>query len=113
MKNIRTRSKTLTTSSSLGGAFDCLTQVTFQELENLCDMPERNLSGQEVEAIITPHAMGYTVGAKDGIFTLAVVDENGQPVVFRSLEQALDRLAEVPYLQPMVKIDLAAWGLAH
>jgi len=87
--------------------------VTLDELAELCDMPERNQTGKEVEAVITPHATGYTLIAKDAPLSLAVVDENRQPVVFRSIEQALDRLSEIPYLLPMVKIDLAAWERVH
>jgi hypothetical protein len=87
--------------------------ATLDDLERLCDMPERNETGQEVEVIITPHTTGYTLIAKDVPFTLDVVDENEQPLVFRSIEQALDRLSEIPHLLPMVKIDLAAWGRVH
>ena len=115
MKTTRKRNKTQTARPSFASqrALDCLTMVTLDELAELCDMPERNQTGQEVEAIITPHATGYTLIAKDAPFSLAVVDENRQPVVFRSIEQALDRLSEIPYLLPMVKIDLAAWGRVH
>ncbi|MBR8165837.1 hypothetical protein KDW98_32410 [Burkholderia vietnamiensis] len=113
MKTTRTRTKAQTPRPSFHRALDCLTMVTLDELAELCDMPERNQTGQEVEAIITPHATGYTLIAKDAPFSLAVVDENRQPVVFRSIEQALDRLSEIPYLLPMVKIDLAAWGRVH
>lgn len=114
MKNRRTRTPARPTvlPASVVRAIDRLTLLTFDELERLCDDPERNKSGQEVEAIITPHGSGYGVSACDGATCYTLVDENDQPVVFRSVEQALDRLSEVPYL-PMVKIDLAEWGRVH
>lgn len=99
--------------ASVLSTIDRRSLVTFDELERLCDDPERNTSGQEVEAVVTPHASGYAVAARDGAMRYTVVDENDQPVVFRSIEQALDRLSEVPYLLPMVKIDLAEWGRMH
>lgn len=115
MKNIRNRTKTLPplVRPAFHRELNKLTMATLDDLERLCDMPERNETGQEVEVIITPHTTGYTLIAKDVPFTLDVVDENEQPLVFRSIEQALDRLSEIPHLLPMVKIDLAAWGRVH
>lgn len=89
-----------------------LDRLSFRELEELCDDPKRNQTGEEVEAIITPHASGYAVTIRDTALSFTLVDENDQPVVFRSIERALDRLSEVPFL-PMAKIDLEAWGKVH
>lgn len=115
MKKTRTRSTARPTflPASVLRTLDRFNLLTFRELEALCDDPQRDKSGQEVEAIITPHASGYVVTACDGAMRYTVVDENDQPVVFRSIDRALDQLSEVPYLLPMVKIDLDAWGKVH
>ena len=87
--------------------------LPFDALTDLCDDPVRNETGQEVQAVLTPLSAGFALSARDGGVTYSILDDNGQPMVFRSVDQALDALADVPFLLPEVVIDTIRWGLTH
>ncbi len=86
--------------------------LTLFELDDLCDDPARDASGQEVLAILTPAKSGYGLSARDGATVYTIVGEDGLPLSFRSIESALDRLADVPFLAG-VHIDVASWRVLH
>lgn len=113
MSNARTQVAKPFDYVSFQRELDRLTMITLEDLERLCDEPERNQSGKEVEAVIKQHASGYIVMAYDRPLTYTVVNDNGAPLLFRSIEQAIDRLSDVPYLLPTIKIDATDWRLVH
>lgn len=86
--------------------------MTLLGLDDLCDDPARDVSGQEVQAILTPGPGGYTVSARDGEIVYPIIQDDGTPLTFRSIEAALDRLVDVPFLQ-CVLIDVATWRVLH
>lgn len=87
--------------------------LTIEGLEEMCDDPARNESGQEVQAVLTPHRSGYALTARDGKFTYEIIDLNGMQMTFCSIDRALDALADVPHLLPEVAINIARWRLKH
>lgn len=90
-----------------------INNLSMGELEELCDDPARNESGQEVQAVLTPHNSGFVLTARDGGLTYDVIDRHGRPMIFRSIEQALDVLSDVPHLLPEVAINIIRWRLKH
>ncbi len=73
-------------------------RLNFYELEKLCDDPKRNETKQEVYANLTPTKFGFALTARDGERTYKIVDERGRQIKFRSLDRAIERLSDVPYL---------------
>jgi hypothetical protein len=92
---------------------DYLTGLTIFDLERLCDDPARNESGQEVQAILTPGRGGYVLSARDGQTVYPIIEDDGRPVTFRSVEGAIERLADVPYLLPQVEVNASQWITLH
>jgi hypothetical protein len=86
--------------------------MTLLGLDDLCDDPARDVSGQEVQAILTPTPGGYTLSARDGEIVYPIIRDDGTPLTFRSIEAALDRLVDVPFLQG-VHIDVSTWRVLH
>ncbi|MDO8774818.1 MAG: hypothetical protein Q7K57_40155 [Burkholderiaceae bacterium] len=72
--------------------------LNFYELEKLCDDPQRNETKQEVYANLTPTRFGFALTARDGDRIYKIVDERGRQIKFRSLDRAMERLSDVPYL---------------
>lgn len=90
-----------------------LNSLTISGLGELCDDPKRDTSGEEVQAVLTPHKFGFVLSARDGGLVYQIIDERGQQITFRSIETAIDVLADVPHLMPEIVIDTTRWGLAH
>lgn len=82
--------------------------MTLRGLDDLCDDPARDVSGQEVQAILTPASCGYALSARDGEIVYPIIQDDGTLLTFRSIEAALDRLVDVPFLQGVL-IDVATW----
>lgn len=106
--------KTITTQKTR--AVKCVVQIeaylnslTFAGLEELCDDPKRNESGQEVQAVLMPHKSGFALSARDDELTYEIIDERGRQMTFRSIDQALDTLSDVPHLLPEIVIDTRHW----
>lgn len=91
----------------------CINSLTIWGLEELCDDPARNGSGLEVQAVLTPHDSGFLLTARDDGLVYKVIDEHGRQMTFRSIDQALDTLSDVPHLLPEVVINIMRWRLAH
>ena len=87
--------------------------LTIEGLEEMCDDPARNESGQEVQAVLTPNRSGYALSARDGKLTYEIIDQNGRQITFRSIDQAIDALSDVSHLLPEVAINIARWRLKH
>lgn len=79
------------------------------KLEELCDDPARNESGQEVQAVLFPVRLGIVLNVRDGVDTYMLVDEHGKQLTFSSIELALDLLSDVPHLLREVIIDIQPW----
>jgi hypothetical protein len=89
-----------------------LQKITIEQLADLCDDPKRNEPGsQEVCAILTfDHANGFFLSARDGDTVYAIYQRNGEPVKFRTIEQAINELVHIPYLCPELRLDISAQG---
>lgn len=80
--------------------------LNFSELEELCDDPARNESGQEVLAVLRPEKTGFSLSVRDGHKMHRVIEKSGKQVRFTSIESAVDRLSDVPHLWPEVALDI-------
>lgn len=93
----------------------CKPKVTFQmeqgrslnffELEELCDDPVRDESGQEVLAVLTFKRSGFALSVRDGCRSHRIIDKQGRQARFRTIESAVERLSDVPYLRPEIVLD--------
>lgn len=83
--------------------------LTISNLEELCDDPARNESGQEVQAVLSPGRLGIALNARDGADIYMLVDEQGKQLSFSSIELALDLLSDVSHLLGEVVIDIRPW----
>lgn len=92
---------------------NCINALTLFDLERLCDDPARDISGQEVQAILTLAHGGYVLSARDGQTIYPVIEDDGRPLTFFSIEGAIERLADVPYLMPQVEVDASRWITLH
>lgn len=111
MKTITTQKTRASKSGVQIGSY--LNSLTLTGLGELCDDPKRNTSGEEVQAVLTPHKFGFVLSARDGGLVYQVIDEQGQQMTFRSIEKAIDMLSDVPHLMPEIVINTTGWGLAH
>lgn len=99
------------TQAAMSGFY--LNSLTLSGLGELCDDPKRDTSGEEVQAVLTPHKFGFVLSARDGGLVYQVIDERGQKMMFRSIERAIDVLSDVPHLMPEIVIDTTGWGQEH
>lgn len=76
--------------------------LSFLELDDLCDDPKRNETKQEVHAVLTLTESGFALTARDGDQLYKIVDERGRQVKFRTWEQVMDRLTDVPHIHPEI-----------
>lgn len=86
--------------------------LTFSQLEALCDDPKRNETGEEVQPVLTRHHGGYLLSVRDGLACFEVV-EDGKQVRFRSIEAAVERLSDVPYLMTEIILVPARKPTTH
>jgi hypothetical protein len=89
-----------------------LQKITIAQLADLCDDPKRDEPGsQEVYAILTfDEANGFFLSARDGETVYAIYQQNGEPVKFRTAEQAIRELIDIPYLCHEVRLDILTQG---
>lgn len=86
-----------------------LFSMTLDQLDELCDDPERDQpGGNEVRAILTYDSRnGFYLSAQDGQRVYTIVEKDGEPVRFRTIEQAIEVLQDLP-LASDIRLDLAA-----
>ncbi len=77
-------------------------RLSLFELEELCDDPKRNVTKQEVHAVLTLTESGFALTARDGDRLYKIVDERGRQLTFRTWEQVMDRLTDVPHIYPEI-----------
>ena len=83
--------------------------LTLEDLASLCDEPRRNKPGSnEVRAILAfDKERGFFLYAQDEDVIYVIQDDKGKPVLFRTIEQAIDELKEIPYLSPDVCLEIS------
>lgn len=78
---------------------------SFKQLYEECDTPGAN----SIQAVlIASDAIGFALYARQDMH-LHRITRNDNPVIFRTIEQALDTLADVPHLYPEIAIDMTSW----
>jgi hypothetical protein len=81
--------------------------LSFSELEELCDDPGRDESGQEVLAVLRPEKTGFALSVRDGHKIHRVIEKSGKQARFATIESAVDRLSDIPHLWPEVALDIS------
>jgi hypothetical protein len=79
--------------------------LTFTQFEALCDDPARDRmpTRGNVRAVLAFDPRdGFLLSAQDGSVVHEVTEPNGEPVRFRTIEQALARLGNVSGLSPEI-----------
>jgi|GEM_PF-4674914 len=86
-----------------------LFSMTLDQLDELGDDPKRDESdGTEVRAILTYDSRnGFFLSAQDGKRVYSIVDDDGEPVRFRTIEQAIEVLQDMQ-LASDIRLDLSA-----
>ncbi|WP_287496930.1 hypothetical protein [Pandoraea sp. CB10b_02] len=81
--------------------------LRFKDLESYCDSLERT---GDVQVILrADYRKGFALAVSDGSVELSVTDDGNQPYRFRTVEMALDELANIPYLSERIIVDRQAW----
>lgn len=86
-----------------------LSSMTLGQLDELGDDPKRDESGGvEVHAILTYDSRdGFFLSAQDGKRVYSIVEDDGAPVRFRTIEQAIVVLQDMP-LAADIRLNLLA-----
>lgn len=105
-----TPTTTTKTKAKRANLCDYLTSRTLDQLADLCDDPRRaEPGGTEIRAILTYDAdNGFFLSAQDGDRIFSIHDKNGEPVKYRTIEQAIYGLQDVLYLCNDVRLDISA-----
>lgn len=85
--------------------------LTLAELSDLCDDPARDQPGGagEVSVILTySEECGFFLSAQDGGMLYSVREKNGDPVKYRTIEQAIEVLQDVLFIRTEVRLDISA-----
>lgn len=78
---------------------------TFKHFREVCDTPGAN----HVEAVlVASNTTGFALYARQNRY-LHRVTQNDRPVIFRTIEQALDTLVDVPHLVSEITITAENW----
>ncbi|WLI34272.1 hypothetical protein [Pseudomonas sp. FP818] len=80
----------------------------FKQLESYCDSLDRV---GNIQVILRAHYKnGFALSVSDGVVDHTITDEENQPYFFRTVEMALDELANIPYLSEQIMIDRKFWS---
>lgn len=83
-------------------------QLQFKELENYCDSLERP---GDIQVILYAHySKGFALAVSDGVLEHPVIDHENHPYWFRTVEMALDELANIPYLSEKILVNRKSWS---
>lgn len=83
-------------------------QLHFNELENYCDSLEHP---GDIQVILhANYSQGFAITVSDGVSEHAVIDEDNRPYRFRTVEMALDELANISHISTKIMIDRKAWS---
>ncbi len=85
-----------------------VTSLTLDQLDDLCDDPKRDApKGREVQAILTYDSRhGFFLSAQDGTHVYTITETDGQPLKFRTVEQAIEELRDMQ-LSTDVRLDIS------
>lgn len=88
---------------------DYFLTLTIEQLADMRDDPKRDEpGGTEIRAILTYDAdNGFFLSAQDGGLVYSIRESNGDPVKFRTIEQAIEVLQD-DLLCADVRLDLSA-----
>ena len=79
----------------------------FKQLESYCDSLDRT---GDIQVILKAHYKhGFALSVSDGIIGHIVTDDENRPFFFRTVEMALDELANIPYLSDQIVVDRKLW----
>jgi hypothetical protein len=80
----------------------------FKQLESYCDSLDRT---GDIQVILRAHYKnGFALSVSDGVIDHTVIDEENRPYWFRTVEMALDELANIPYIADQIMIDRKYWS---
>ena len=83
-------------------------QLHFNELEKYCDSLEHP---GDIQVILhANYSKGFALTVSDGVSEHSVIDEENRPYCFRTVEMALDELANISYISTKIMIDRKAWS---
>ena len=78
---------------------------TFKQFCEACDTP----GAESVQAVLAANAtIGFSLYARQNR-RLHRITLNDRSVIFRTIEQAMDTLADVPHLVPEIAVDTTNW----
>ena len=78
---------------------------TFKQFCEACDTP----GAESVQAVLAASTnIGFSLYARQDR-CLHRITLNDRSVIFRTIEQALDTLADVPHLVPEIAVDTTSW----
>lgn len=81
--------------------------LRFKDLESYCDDPDREGNVQIV--LYANYRKGFGLAVYDGKAEREVRDGHNEPYWFRTVEMALDELANISYLSDRIIVDRATW----
>ena len=82
-------------------------ELPYDSLTRYCDTPER--TGKITVALKADRNRGYALWLQNAGETLRVVDNAGHQVWFRTVDQVLEELVDVPYLDQGYVVDRTDW----
>lgn len=81
--------------------------IRYRDLDDYCDSLER--TGNVQVTLKASRIRGYALWVENAEDVRQVVDDQGDPVWFRTVDQALDELVNVPYLSEIFIIERSNW----
>lgn len=84
-------------------------RMTLNELEQFCDDPARDLPGsKEVQVILAFNVVrGFSLLAQHDNVIYSICNEDGEQVQYRTIEQAIDYLQDLPGLSGDIRLDIS------
>ena len=81
--------------------------ISYSDMDKYCDNLER--VGMVQVILIANRNSGYSLWIENNQDILQVVDDHGEQIRFRTVDQALDDLINIPYLNDLVFVDRTHW----
>lgn len=81
--------------------------IRYRDLDGYCDSLER--MGNVQVMLKANRSKGYALWIENAEDVRQVVNDRGDPVWFRTVDQALDELINIPYLSETFIIDRSNW----
>lgn len=81
--------------------------ISYSDIDKYCDSLERIGTVQII--LIANRAAGYSLWIENNQDILKVVDDRGEQIRFRTVDQTLDELINISYLSDLVFVDRTHW----